>query len=401
MILGGARSGLLAGIRYDRLVPYLGSVATGHNLIPGYGGADSASSGSNCRSVHTAREDIMSSMQLLDFNWYVNNAGTGLTYQETNPGAAVTFTHSVEYPIGNPNRVQVTWSGASSVSVADGGQAISDVIPIIIPKGGTFYIYTFRHSASAVIPYGLDICLSEGEKAVYGNASTPDMTMSGSFSDDGNAAYYRPIILGMTNRPSLALIGDSRTTGDGEMTFVGAAGTLAYSSAGELARSLEPQLATLNLGVSGDAPQLWLASNTKRLALATTYCSAIAIEFGINHLFGGGSSASVISDLQSMIALFPGKKVYVTTLSPVTIGTVSGSNTWDSTREANRVSVNNAIRSGLAGAAGYFEVADIMETARNSGVWNTGYTTDGIHGNVTGIAALVASGAVSPIVYTP
>jgi lysophospholipase L1-like esterase len=51
-----------------------------------------------------------------------------------------------------------------------------------------------------------------------------------------------------------------------------------------------------------------------------------------------------------------------------------------------------ATRSGEAGhpLIGYFETADVMESARDSGVWKPGYTADGLHPTPTGYAAMAA-----------
>jgi hypothetical protein len=49
-----------------------------------------------------------------------------------------------------------------------------------------------------------------------------------------------------------------------------------------------------------------------------------------------------------------------------------------------------AVRSGTAGhpLTNWFEVADLAESARDSGKWKAGYVSDGTHPNAVGAAAL-------------
>lgn len=46
----------------------------------------------------------------------------------------------------------------------------------------------------------------------------------------------------------------------------------------------------------------------------------------------------------------------------------------------------------------YWEIADEVETARNSGIWRAGYTDDGLHPTATGINAAAAGVDVADIV---
>ena len=46
---------------------------------------------------------------------------------------------------------------------------------------------------------------------------------------------------------------------------------------------------------------------------------------------------------------------------------------------------------GVPNSVGYFEIADTLETSRNSGIWRSpGFTIDGLHPSPTGYAATVA-----------
>jgi hypothetical protein len=70
------------------------------------------------------------------------------------------------------------------------------------------------------------------------------------------------------------------------------------------------------------------------------------------------------------------RRVYTPTLPPG-LGTTE------------RVTLNTYYRGAPLESAGTPEVADVMETARNSGTWKAGYDSDGIHESTTGNLALV------------
>jgi lysophospholipase L1-like esterase len=79
--------------------------------------------------------------------------------------------------------------------------------------------------------------------------------------------------------------------------------------------------------------------------------------------------------------LFTGgaKQVWIMTLPPDTSGT---------NRNAVRVAYNDLLRSEPNPFTGVLDLADVLETSRNSNTWKTGYNNaDGYHMNATGGAA--------------
>jgi hypothetical protein len=105
-----------------------------------------------------------------------------------------------------------------------------------------------------------------------------------------------------------------------------------------------------------------------------------------------------------------GMKVIACTGLPKT----DAGNTTPSTQNTDRIAYNNWLRDGapmtsgyVASAVGstgvlrigdpahllsaYWEAADLAESARDSGLWKAGYTSDGIHPNATGHTALQAA----------
>jgi hypothetical protein len=336
------------------------------------------------RSAHIARDDI-TALQLVIPNWVVTSNA------ETGPGSSCTVTASVEYPAGTFK--QVTFSGATSILIADAAQAISDFVSVAIPNGATFFVRIFRTGFSnSVCPYTLTTNSGQGSVANYGAGSGTDQTMSGTIANTGGGHFAPAAILAMTTKPSIYLMGDSRTAGVGDTAD-------ASLDRGQFARSIGPSYGYINAGCGGDRQYQWLLSNAKRLALAQ-YCSHVLNGYGINDLTVSHSGATVYTDIQSAEALFPTKPMWVATVSPHSTGAwtlADGSDQTVGTENAQRVALNASIRA----RSRFLEIADQVESARDSGKWLApGYTTDGLHATQTGYLAIKNSGAINTGLFT-
>ncbi len=201
------------------------------------------------------------------------------------------------------------------------------------------------------------------------------------------------------------MLGDSRAWGD---AGGGALSGDSSSSTGAYEKSLAPSIGLINLAVPGDRASLFLASHTNRLALAI-YASDFIIEYGINDLtLDSRTAVQLAADISSIIALLPPGSKIVTTLEPKSASTDSWAtlaNQTTNAANAERVSYNANVRGGsIAGQTGYFEVADIAESSRNSGKWKVtgganGYTADGLHANASGISLIVDSGIIDARIF--
>ena len=326
------------------------------------------------RTQHRARDNIKS-LQLVFGNWYVNASGV-----ETGLGGSTTITASIEYPLGT--FTQVKFSGVAAGVAADGANLVSDAVAVLIPDGATFWVRSFFDSATGIV-YRNTFDVNYLGGAEYAPSGLTDKTMSGSITLAG-AAFPPLAIIGNTNRPSALMIGDSRTYGSSDTMD-------ATVAVGNLERSLYPSIATINSGRNADRAQYLLASHTKRLALAN-YVTDVVISLGINDLIASRTAAQVETDLEGVISAFAGIPVFIATLEPVSTSSDSFATIGNQTTAASnaeRVTLNAAIRSGLAGAAGYFELADSVESSRDSGKWKVtgaanGYTPDGLHANRAG-----------------
>lgn len=385
---------------------YLGQVATATRIPSMY---NAGARQSMSRSPHIARDSI-AGLQIVIPNWYWGRANNTLNnaLENTTSGNTATFEASVEYPAGTFTRI--TFGGSNSVSAASGTNTVSDVAAVSIPNGARFWVRIY-----GVWPVGLvywDVMDSVNGGAFTFAASVANQVMGGTVVNTNGAGsakmdqQYNPpgfgpaAIIAQTRVASVLLVGDSRCNGFGD-TF-DSSGDL-----GEVARSVGATLPYINLGCYGDTVGQANGSYTLRGSFAQ-YTSHVIVETGINDIGGGASAASVLSRQQTMYAKFSGKPIYQTTLSVRSASTDSWATLANQTVDANnavRVSVNAAIRAVPANLAGYFEVADAVESARDSGKYKVtgstfGYTVDGVHENVTGYLAIKTAGGIDPTVLT-
>jgi hypothetical protein len=366
------------------LPPYTGLIATCVNQPTEF--ADSNKQFMN-RTVHHARDDI-TSMRLLFPNYYVDSS-----FEEVGPGADATIKASVEYPAGVIHRVQFSESDAGTIP--DGGLLLSDALTgINIPRGARFWVRTYYTNTA-----GLVYTPNVDGVSQYAASGISDQTGGGDVVDQAASFLgYGPVaIIGSTIYPSVAVIGDSRVAGNDDTMDVS-------GDIGSIRRSLAPHFAYAQLAKSGDKIEAFLADNTNRVAIAS-YASHVVIQQGINDLTGGRTASQVKGDLESAAALFTGKTIIGTTKEPVSSSTddfaTLGNQTTDASND-ERVDLNGEIRAGnIAGFDDYFEIADAVESARDSGLWIVNgegnyFTSDGLHAERPGHLVIQDWNGVDP-----
>jgi hypothetical protein len=338
---------------------YLGQIAT-RSFVPN--NFVSTNKQSMSRSRHLCQQAV-TSLQIVVSNFYVPETGGNLGV-EMAPGSTATVTASIEYPAGT--FTQVTFGGSASGTVPDGGVLFSDFVSVTIPQGATFYVRQYITTAAGMVySDNGSIDYTNGDGFKFGASGIADQTMGGTVTHNDNFNGFFPLaILGTTNRASVAIIGDSRAYGYQDI----------YSDTsgdrGELARSIGPSLAYMSLTTPSDKAALWVASHTNRLQIAK-YCSHAVIQLGINDISGGRTASQLIADYATIAGLI-GKPIFCCTLAPRSNSTDSWQTVANQTafaQEAQRSSFNTSVRAGLSGFAGYFEIADQVESARNSGKW--------------------------------
>lgn len=351
------------------------------------------------KTKHYARTSV-SSFKIAYPNWYVNT----VSFAEGGNGGTATITSAIEYPIG-VTLTQVTWSAIPSVDVPSGTQsALSDTINVAIPEGEAFIVRTYVTNASGVV-VDAGGNSANGEEFRYTTGALTDQTMTmGTYSGGSSSSLsFAPILLVATiTRPSILLIGDSRCFGYSDSYAGSSSGDI-----GETARCVGPYFGYVSCGTTSSTTLGFVNSHTLQVALGA-YCSHIICELGINDLKGVISPATSAGRITTIAGYFSPKKVYQTTLPPITSSTDNwatlGNQTQD-TANGDRVTFNGLVRAGISGITNYFELADVAETARNSGYWITNgvanyYVSDGIHEKQNMNILYMSRGAISPYIFT-
>lgn len=357
---------------------YTGQVAT-RCYVPS--GIDSTNKQFNSRSWHIARDNI-ASLQVIFPNWYVVQGGA-----ETNIGGSGTLTGAVEYPSGT--FTQLLWNGATSISVIDGANAVSDLLTLAIPIGATFFVRFFYTGAVASVFSINNADTTRGDALNVAASGLSDLTLGGTITHNSGVNHFVPAgIIARTIVPSVAIIGDSIGHGTGDT--VDATGDM-----GTIARSVGPSFGYINMAVSSDRAQLFKVSFAKRVALAS-YCSHVINQYGRNDFNANRTSAQLAADIQTINGLFP-QPMIITTICPTSTSSDSWATAGNQTTAGSntaRSTYNTAVRAGVAGVSHFAEVANVLETSQNSGIWNApSYTTDGVHPSHA--ASLLLVGVVS------
>ena len=385
--------------------PYLGIVATNLRMPTA---STTSNRQFNSRSHHKARDEISALQINLPGWWWQQASGAGFTqYQEHPTQGSATYCAAIEYPEGT--FTQLTFGGNVAGTASAGQDMLSDSVPVSIPEGASFWVRVHMVSTWGMVYFVGDSNTpvsdqNYGERMEYAASGIVDKTMGGTIANTGTSVgrpLFSPIaIIAQTAKPSVLLVGDSRVWGQRD-TFD------ADGNKGELARGLGPHFGYINVGSAGDSPSDYLASNARRTALAQ-WCSHVVSQAAINALRSGTgqnkTAAVVLAEQQQILALFPSKRRLTTTTMTRTTSTDSWATVGNQTPidvSARIIEYNDAIRAGVANSVGYFEIADTLESARNSARWRApGFTTDGLHATPTGYAATVAGVDISKVTRT-
>ena len=347
------------------------------------------------RTVHVAR-DRVSRLKIIIPNFYM------VTGVETAAGAATSVTASIEYPAGT--YTQITFSGVATGSIADNSILVSDFCNVTIPQGAKFYTRIWRSNATAILFTGSSYPALTGDGFVSSGTTTPDLTMGGAVTQATVNVFAPCGIVAYTSRRNVAFIGDSEAFGTGETVTDG------LGDVGYVARAVGPVAGYMNLSTPSDAINLFVTAGNRvnRTALAA-YASDLIWVLGTNDVGGGHTAIQVNTNMQTGAALFPNQRSWVCTLPPRTTSTdvwVTTANQTATANESVRVTVNSNNRAVPTGFVGCFDVADAIETGRNTGIYridtssaSPALTADGIHPATKGHQLIARSGVINPAVF--
>lgn len=360
---------------------------------------------------------------VLAFSNTINSAGF-----ESNGPQPITVSACIEHAVSQ--KTPAYFNGQRQITIAPGGTAYTDPIGVVLAKGVVFYTSTYISVASAATKFpqaGYITLASDTEGNNYG-APGAELTNTGDANPTGGAdarVYGPTAILGQPVNPAsvLGIVGDSIAAGGGDVA--------SGQDKGWITRALGNNYAYQRVALTGQTIAGWYiqeggAKWRQQGILERVGPTHILCELGINSISTGFASmaSQALGDGKrgpwSALSNF-GVPVWVTTLTPSTTSTDAWATVANQTvtaNEAARVSYNNWIRDGapitaapssggVAAAvgstgtirmgqpghplAGYIEVADLAESARDSGKWKAGYTVDGLHPNQTAHAALAAA----------
>jgi lysophospholipase L1-like esterase len=288
--------------------------------------------------------------------------------------------------------IPVFFGGRRSVTIEGGGFAISDPIAVRLAAGDAIFTRTFLSvsSASHNWPQHRFRLFDLGERTERGVGLT-DMSLSGTIGT-GSQLGYGPVAIGATlpnARANVALIGDSIVHGQGDSTT--------SSNFGFASRALNGINPYVRLARPGEQASQFRDSGLRIRGSIAVSSDYVICNYGINDLIAGQSVATVQSHLTEIwnTLAASGVQVYQCTLTPRTSSTDSwatvGNQTASLPDESRRVAINDWIRTTPAPLSGFFETADAVESARNSGRWNPSFTSDGTHPLPVGHIAMASA----------
>lgn len=249
-------------------------------------------------------------------------------------------------------------------------------------------------SNSSAIP---NTALGEGV-----NNANVDQTGTGTVVDNTKGFLIpTPIILARTNKPSIAALGSSRMSGNGDASR-------ATSNDAGYARMFGPSFAYLNYGCGGDSVH-GLVVGLKRFALAK-YCSHLWIDPGLNDLISfAGSAAQMTGDIGTVAGRWPSlAKVIINNEAADTTSTDAWATTVNQTVaaiEAQRVILNTNINA----LVGYNQIVNANafdgngtnnQFWKNPAVGGSQFTVDGLHETTAALVAMVAANTFNPALVT-
>lgn len=327
----------------------------------------------------------ISDLQFAFPNWIVSGAET-VGANDISVKANIVY-NSRSYPIW--------FQGQRTVTIKPGATVWSDILGIEIPAGASFFTSTYVSISSGTWPQGRTPITSLLEGT---NLSTDTTDVTTWAATTGWLVYSPSAIIGScasTSIPSVAYYGDSIAVGYGDNGD-------AFGNQGYFERSFYSAAGYISAARSSETLANFLTQHSCSAGQSDPWCDAAIFEYGINDIVNNLSLATMQANMTAAWTLMAnrGMKVYQTTITPRT----NSSNAWISLggqsipsapQELVRTQLNDWIRTTPSPLSGYIEVADVCETARNSGFWVTNgslhyYTDDGTHPLSTACIAIAA-----------
>jgi hypothetical protein len=341
-------------------------------------------------------------IRLVFVGWYTNGSSVFPYYTDVDYAAPVPIKASIKYPVNNVI-YPLTFKGALTGTIDPGGILVSDPLPIDFLAGSTFdvLVYTSATNWRATRT-------SSWNTGGGGFTATTDLTVPGSAAvPDSQSLLLAPALITATpyNRLARSVVGlgDSIISGTGDSAvsqYNGYISTVPWRGGGGfINRALRGVVGYSSASLIGEKATDFstFGNSFRRRSFLSQFTDAIS-EYGRNDISNGRTLAQIQADLLTIwtTGVRRGVRMWQTTITPYTTttdgwGTTAGQAPIAGGNESVRVQVNTWIRAGapiVSGAAvavgtsgaitagqpghplaGYFEIADTVESARNSGLW--------------------------------
>lgn len=305
------------------------------------------------------------------------------------PAASSQVTAAIEYPAGVFS--MLTFSGATQGTIPSGAWLESDWLQISLPAGAKIKINWWMYNAAGLVYAGTGSNSQIGDRCEVSATALPDKTMTGAAPFATGYVYCGPlVVIGEHAGPAAMLLGDS-------LVFGQADNANGMGHAGLLERNFGPGIPCGKYGVAGSKMQDWAATfghlyETRVLTYLLQYHTKAILALGTNDFVAGRTSANVVTDLASVVSKLPGQEIYVCNVGPRT----DASNTTPATGDAERLTYNGALLSGVSGVTGVFDIASAVTATPNASLWAAAaLTADGVHHTPLGYSYVQARAGMS------
>lgn len=243
------------------------------------------------RSGHINRGDVTTGFQPVFANWYATFANEFTGY------ANYVLSAALEYPAGTYTRL--TFSGANSVTIPAGTNAVADACAAVVPVGARFWIRSLVNCPNGIFTINgpaVDINpqVSGDQNLASATAIATDYTVNAYAGSGAQTSMNPPVaVLAMSAKPSVIAYGDSRLAGlkDAQGGTNGG-----FGGFGEITRGFDATTAYCNVGAPTGTAAGFITAHTFRAALKQ-YHTHVHIQYGINDLNVGttaGTSSTTI-----------------------------------------------------------------------------------------------------------
>ena len=310
-------------------------------------------------------------IRLIYGNFYFNN-GT-----EIDNSNSITVKAAVQIGTeGEGTRYPVYFNNMRDVVIPAGKVVISDPVPIDLDTDDEFYIRTYADAGVGGYLPGVKLYKNgfDGVKLLDAWEAATDKVDSGVLPTPGSGTTdtYAPIGIiatPMVRKPFVALIGGSSMNGTGDI------GQLDTSNCGFAFRALGSKIGTLLLAPNSGRSDQFNAVCKNRIAQVTIGRANYAIvDYGRNEIDYGMTAEQIQAQLLILFEKLTarGMKVYACTVRPMTTSTdlwMTVENQTKDAKNAVRIAVNGWLRTVPSPLTGIFDLADAVESARDSGLW--------------------------------